>query len=183
MGDAFRRLFLAIGIGLGLASGQSDPSLFAHLARQGEASEGDWLVVSVRVENAFAPGALELVEAGTRVALRFSGRVEASGGRALGAEETRTLWYDLRTGRYDVSYDGGKTAALVDPQAARTLVSELSEFRICRAEELPEEARVIMRAEIGIIDSQGGWHDAPVLWNYYAPRAVLAYGRGLGGGK
>jgi hypothetical protein len=161
MGDALRRLFLSIGIGLGLASGQPDPSLVARVDIVDNA-----LVVSARVENAFAPGALELVEAGTRVALRFSARVAASGGRELGAEEIRSLWYDLRSGRYDVAFDGGKKAALVDPQAARALASELSELELCRAAEAEEGARVVVRAEIGILDARGAWHDAPVLWNY-----------------
>jgi hypothetical protein len=178
VGDALRRLFLAIGIGLGLASGQADPSLVAAASL-----EGGRLVVSARVDNAFAPGARELVEAGTRVAIRYAARIEASGGRELGADETRALWYDLRTGRYGVAFDGGKTAALVDPQAARTLASELSGLALCRAEEAQEGARVVVRAEIGIVDAKGLWHDAPVLWNYYQPRAVLAYGRGPGGGR
>ena len=84
MGDALRRLFLSIGIALGLASGQSDPNLVARVALY-----GDRLVVDARIENAFAPGALELVEAGTRVAIRFSARAEASGISEIGAEETR----------------------------------------------------------------------------------------------
>jgi hypothetical protein len=178
MGDALRRLFLAIGIGLGLAPGQPDPSLVARVA-----PAGGTLVVSARVENAFAPGALELVEAGTRVALRFSARAEAGPRGELAAEETRAIWYDLRSGRYGVAYDGGKTAAMVDPQAARTLASELTELELCRAGELPEGARVVVRAEIGIVDSRGDWHDAPVLWNYLAPRAVLTYSRAVEGGE
>jgi hypothetical protein len=181
MGDALRRLFLAIGIGLGLASGQPDPSLAARVAAvEGSPGEGT-VVVSARVDNAFAPGARELVEAGTRVALRFSAKVEASDGRELAAEETRTLRYDLRSGRYVVEFDRGKTAALVDPQAARTLASELSGLELCRAGEASEGARVIVRAEIGIVDGRGAWHDAPVLWNYFGPRAVLAYGRAAEG--
>ena len=178
MGDALRRLFLSLGIALGLASGQPDPSLFARVA-----FDGGELVASIRVDNAFAPGALELVEAGTRVALRYSARVETAAKGELAAEETRSLWYDLRSGRYDVAFDGGKAAALVDPQAARTLVSELARLELCRAEEAPTGARVVVRAEIGIVDSRGAWHDAPVLWNYSSPRAVIAYGPGAAGGR
>lgn len=174
MGDALRRLFLAIGVGLGLASGQSDPSLVAGMASLGS-PEAALIVVSARVDNAFSPGALELVEAGTRVALRFSAQAETLSRGSLKAEELRTIRYDLRSGRYQVGYGGGKTAALVDPMAARTLASELSELVLCRAGELPEGARVVVRAEIGLMDSRGLWHDAPVLWNYYGPRAVLSY--------
>jgi hypothetical protein len=170
MGDALRRLFLSIGIGLGLATGQPDPSLVARVDIIQDA-----LVASARVDNAFAPGAQELVEAGTRVAIRFSARVEASNGRELGAEETHDLRYNLRSGRYDVAFDGAKKAALVDPQAARALSSELSELELCRVGEAAIGARIVLRAEIGIIDAQGAWHDAPVLWNYFSPRAVLSY--------
>jgi hypothetical protein len=80
----------------------------------------------------------------------------------------------MRSSRYGVSFDGGKTAALVDPQAARGLVSELHGLELCRAADVMEGARVVVKAEIGIIDSRGEWHDAPVLWNYYGPRVVLA---------
>jgi len=173
MGDALRRLFLAIGIALGLAAGQSDPSLFARLAL-----EGDRIAVSARVEQAFAPGALELVAAGTRVALRFSAQANSVSGAGLRVEEIRSLCYKLRSGRYEVVYGGGKTAALVDPMAAQTLACELSGLALCRTQELPEGARVVVRAEIGLLDSRGAWHDAPVLWNYSAPRVVLGYGRG-----
>jgi hypothetical protein len=172
MGDAFRRLFLSIGVALGLASGQSDPSLYSQAA-----FSGDRLVVSARVENAFAPGALELVEAGTKIALRFSAEIEGTTRGTLAAEETRFLWYDLRSGLYDVVFDGGKTAALVDPQAARTLVSETPALVLCLASEARENSRIVVKAQIGIIDSSGAWHDAPVLWNYFAPKMSLTSGR------
>jgi hypothetical protein len=179
MGDALRRLFLSIGVGLGLASGQPDPSLVARLALATDSFGVAQIIVSARVENAFAPGALELVEAGTRVALRFSAEAQSPSRGLIKTEELRTLSYDLRSGRYDVSYGGGKRAALVDPLAARTLASELSLLELCLPAELPPGARVVVRAEIGMLDSRGAWHDAPVLWNYYGPRAVLS----LGGGR
>ncbi len=176
MGDALRRLFLSIGVALGLASVQPDPSLFARIGPAGGEVDGGNLVVSARVENAFAPGALELIETGTTVALRFSALVEAPAKGELAFGETRSLRYDLRSGLYDVSFDGDKKAALVDPQAARTLASELGFLELCPSAEAPAGTRVIVRAEIGIIDSRGVWHDAPVLWNYYGPRAVLEAG-------
>ena len=183
MGDALRRLFLSIGVALGLVSGQSDPSLVASLAHEGWAPGGEALVVSARVENAFAPGSRELVEAGTHVALRFSAQVESESKGTLHAEETRALWYDIRSGRYSVAFGGGKTASLVDPQAARALASESPAILLCKFSEAREGARVVVRAEIGIVDSRGAWHDAPVLWNYSAPRAVLTIGRTGGGGR
>jgi hypothetical protein len=171
MGDALRRLFLSIGIGLGLASGQPDPGLLARIDVVGGA-----LAVSARVEHAFAPGALELVEAGTRVALRFSAQVEAPAGGTIRMEEIRAIWFDLRSGRYGVSFGGGKTTALVDPEAARNLAAGLSGLELCRAADAAAGARVAVRAEIGIIDSAGLWHDAPVLWNYRVPRVILPPG-------
>jgi hypothetical protein len=170
MGDALRRLFLGLGVALGLAPGQSDPSLLAHLLLAEDQNKGAAIVVDARIDNAFAPGARELVETGTRVALRYSAQLE---GRTVQASETRILWYDMRSSRYGVAFDGGKTAALVDPQAARNLAAEISGLELCPAAEAGEGKRVIVRAEIGIIDSRGEWHDAPVLWNYFAPRAVL----------
>jgi hypothetical protein len=172
MGDALRRLFLSIGIALGLASPQPDPAIAARLGL-----DSGLLVASARIENAFAPGARELIAAGTKVALRFSASVELPS-RPLASEETRALWYDLRSGFFDVSYDEGKTAALVDPSAAMTLASELSGLALCEAREAPLGTRIVIRAQIGILDSSGLWHDAPVLWNYVTPRAVLSYSEG-----
>ena len=178
MGDALRRLFLGLGVALGLASGQSDPSLFARAG-----TVGDALVVDVRIENALAPGALELVETGTRVALRYSARLEGPGGRSAEAVETRALWYDMRSSRYGLSFGEGTTSELIDPQAARIFVSELRGLELCRAAEAAEGARIVISAEIGIIDSSGLWHDAPVLWNYVGPRAVIVLGKPEGGGR
>jgi hypothetical protein len=175
MGDAFRRLFLGLGIALGLASGQPDPSIAARVSiAEAALGGGPALVVDARLENAFAPGALELVETGTRVALRYTARLEGPGGPGAEASEVRSLWYDMRSSRYGVSFDGGKTAAMVDPQAARNVVSELRGLELCRAADAAIGARVVVRAEIGILDARGEWHDAPVLWNYYGPRAVLS---------
>jgi hypothetical protein len=178
MGDALRRLFLAIGIGLGLAPGQPDPGLVARLLSLPGEAAGDRVAVSARVENAFAPGAMELVEAGTSVALRFSAEAQSSSMEPIHAEETRALRFDLRTGRYSLSLGRGRRAALVDPQAARDLVSELTALELCGAADLAQGARVVVRAEIGLLDSGGAWHDAPVLWNYLGPRAVLGWDGG-----
>jgi len=172
-----RRFFLGLGVALGLASGQPDPSFFASVA----VLEGT-VSLYARVDDAFAPGALELVEAGTRVALRYSARIEGREGRPIEASETRALWYDIRTGFYDVSFDNGrKTSRLVDPQAARNLVSELRSLELCRAEEVAPGGRAAIKAEIGIIDAQGEWHDAPVLWNYCEPRAMQIVAAARGG--
>jgi hypothetical protein len=176
----FRRLFLGLGVALGLASGQPDPSIFASVAPADDGRGGVALVVYARVEEAFAPGALELVETGTRVALRYSARLEGQGGRSFEAGETRAIWYDLRSARYGVSFDGGRTSELVDPQAARTLVSELRGLELCRADEATGGERVVVQAEIGIMDAHGDWHDAPVLWNYISPRVVLVIGEKAG---
>jgi hypothetical protein len=178
MGDALRRLFLGLGVALGLASGQPDPSIVARAA-----PAGDIIVVDVRIENAFAPGALELIETGTRVALRYSARLEGPGGRSAEAGETRALWFDMRSSRYGLSFGEGRTSELVDPQAARIFVSELHGLELCRAADAGEGSRIVVRAEIGIIDSGGQWHDAPVLWNYIGPRAVLALGKPGAGGR
>jgi hypothetical protein len=168
MGDAFRRIFLGLGVALGLASGQPDPSIFASVSAADEA-----LILYARVEKAFAPGALELIESGTQVALRYTAQVEGADGRVIETSQTRALWYDLRSGMYYVSIDGTKKGDLVDPQAARTLVAELRGLALCRAAEVAPDGRAVVKAEIGILDGRGGWHDAPVLWNYSYPRTVI----------
>jgi hypothetical protein len=172
MGDALRRIFLSIGVALGLASGQPDPALFARLAL-----DGNDLAISAHIENAFAPGAKELVEDGTRLALRYSARLIRPDGSSREAEETREIWYDLRQSLYRVSFDAGKETALVDPEAARTLAAEVSRLEICPASEAKSGERAVLYAKIGIIDSNGAWHDAPVLWNYSSPRVVLSYAK------
>jgi hypothetical protein len=178
MGDALRRLFLGLGVALGLASGQPDPSIVARAA-----PDGGFIVVDVRIENAFAPGAIELVETGTRVALRYSARLEGPGGRSIEARETRALRFDARSSRYGLDYGEGKTGEVLDPQAARIFVSELHGLELCRSADAEAGSRVVVKAEIGIIDSSGQWHDAPVLWNYFGPRAVLVLGKPEAGGR
>jgi hypothetical protein len=181
MGDALRRLFLSVAVALGLASGQPDPSILARVGLDGGA-----LVVSAHVKDAFAPSAAELVETGTAVALRFSARLDKPDGGSYEATETRSIRYDQRTGRYDVAFARGKAASLVDPAAAKGLAAELARLELCPAAEQPlalrPECRIVVRASIGILDSGGAWHDAPVLWNYTEPRAAFALSEGGGGG-
>lgn len=180
MGDAFRRFFLSIGVALGLASGQLDPAIVARVESAqaaGRGPERGALAVSARIDHAFAPSAIELVETGTRVAFRYSARLEGASGSYRAVSETRSIWYDMRSGRYRVAFDGGKETSLVDPQAARGLASELSGLVIGSGSGLggmQGGAQVIVSAEIGIIDAKGEWHDAPVLWNYSAPRTAVA---------
>jgi hypothetical protein len=169
MGDVFRRLFLGLGVALGLASGQPDPVIFASVS-----AAGDELVLYARVDKAFAPGALELIGSGTRVALRYSAQVDGADGRTIEAEQVRALWYDMRSGYYCVSFDGAKKGELADPQAARALVSELRGFRLCGARQAARDGHAVVRVEVGILDSSGEWHDAPVLWNYVCPKALVA---------
>jgi hypothetical protein len=168
MGDALRRVFLSIGVALGLVSGQPDPVLHARLFVDGTA-----LAMGARIENAFAPGARELVEDGTHLALRFEARLQRPDGSSIEARETRTIWYDMRQRLFLVGFDGGKTAALADPGAAMTLVAEPERIGLGELDETPPGTRVLASAAIGIVDARGAWHDAPVLWNYSKPRAVL----------
>jgi hypothetical protein len=180
MGDAFRRLFLSIGVALGLATGQVDPSIVARvspLASPPAAPERGALAVSARIDNAFAPSAIELVETGTRVALRYSIRLEEPGGGHRAVSETRSIWYDMRSGRYRVAFGAGKEAALVAPRAARGLAAELSDLTLgsgTSSSQAKAGSQIVVSAEIGIIDASGAWHDAPVLWNYFSPRTTLA---------
>lgn len=163
-----RRLFLSIGIILGLATGQPDPVLFAR-----SALVDDRVVINVRVEEAFPPGALDLIESGTSVALRFTAEVAQAGGGTVAAYDSRSLRYDLRSGLYEVATDSGKKSRMVDPGAARTFASELPGLELCQLGEAAPGARIVVAAQIGILDAKGQWHDAPVLWNYLSPRIVI----------
>jgi hypothetical protein len=177
MGDAFRRFFLSIGVALGLAAGQPDPVLYANIVNAQAEGPRAVLRVDARIENAFEAGAIELIETGTRIALRYRVRLEGPQGSIAEAQETRSIWYDMRTGFYRVSFAEGKAASLVDPQAARLLAAELSglELKVVPGAEsavsVGPSTVVVVSAEIGILDQGGSWHDAPVLWNYSSPRA------------
>lgn len=165
MDDVISRLFLTLGVALGLAAGQPDPVLVAHAV-----AAGDVVIVDARVDKAFAPGSVELVEAGTKVAIRFSAAME--GREESGKAETRAVWFDMRSGYYKVDMGGAKIASLADPKAARFLAADLSGLRLEASPHQMAGARVVVAARIGILDAKGEWHEAPVLWNYASPRVA-----------
>jgi len=172
MGDALRRLFVSLGVALGLSVGQPDPALSARIFQE----EGI-VQVNARIDDAFAPGTRELVDSGSSVALRFAAELEAPGRPGRRAEETRYVFYDLRERRYMVSWGGGaRTAALADSATARSLASMVSDMRLCPVDELASGGRITVSASIGILDGRGDWHEAPVLWNYARPSRSFAFG-------
>jgi hypothetical protein len=177
MGDALYRFFLAIGVGLGLIAGQSDPAISARVLRQvaGQGSQ-TMLVAELRVDESFSPGSRELVESGSTVALRVVARLVSKDGRSWDAAATRALSWDPRERRFKVSVaNEGRTVALADLEAAVVLASGFQGLEICPAAALEEGGRVTVQASIGLLDAVGAWHDAPVLWNYVRPEASFAF--------
>jgi hypothetical protein len=176
MGDALRRVFLTIGIALGLAEGRPDPALYARIVQDQEG----YVALNARVEGAFVPEALELVQTGSSVALRFeaalAGKAGRSGGGAATAS-TRSVRYDLRSSRYVVDFlEEGRTSSVIDPSTATGLVSAVQGLRVCPLGALGEGGRVAVSVSVGIVDSSGSWRAAPVLWNYTALKAEFSFG-------
>ncbi len=170
MGDALRRMFLSIGIALGLAEGRPDPALYARVFQ-----DQGVVFVNARVEGAFVPEALELVQTGSRVAIRFSAELTTiSGGSS--ATSTRSVRYDMRASRYSVDIvEEGKSSSVIDLVAATSLVSAVQGLRLCPIGDLGQGGRVSVSASVGIIDSSGSWRAAPVLWNYIAPKSEFVF--------
>jgi hypothetical protein len=172
MGDALRRLFLSVGIALGLAEGRPDPALYARVVQ-----DQGYVWVNARVEGAFVPEALELVQTGSKVALRFDARLAGRSGAGAHAASTRAVRYDMRASRYVVDFlEEGKSSSLIDPSSATGLVSEAGGLRLCTIGDLGQGGRIAVSASVGIIDSSGAWREAPVLWNYASLEADFAYG-------
>jgi hypothetical protein len=171
MGDALRRVFLSIGIALGLAEGRPDPVLYARVAQ-----DQGYVVVNARVEGAFVPEALELVQTGSRVALRFGAELAAKPGPLASAASTRSVCYDMRASSYRVEIaEEGKSSSVIDPVTATGLVSAVQGLRLCPIGDLGAGGRVSVSAAVGIIDSSGAWRDAPVLWNYAALKSDFSF--------
>jgi hypothetical protein len=172
MGDALRRVFLSIGIALGLAQGRPDPELYARVVRD----EEGYVALNARVEGAFVPEALELVQTGSSVALRFEAAFSGRSGGAAAAASTRSVRYDLRSSRYVVSFlEEDRTSSFIEPASATGLVSAVQGLRLCPAGELEGGGRVAVAVSVGIVDSSGAWHAAPVLWNYSALKADFSF--------
>ncbi len=171
MGDSLRRLFLSIGIALGLAEGRPDPVLYARVFQ-----DQGYILVNARVEGAFVPEALELVQTGSRVALRFSAELAAKDGGGWSAASTRSVLYDMRASAYRVEIaEEGKSSSVIDPVAATALVSAAQGLRLCPVDEIESGARVAVSAAVGIIDSSGSWREAPVLWNYASLKSDYSF--------
>jgi hypothetical protein len=173
MDDVISRLFLTLGVALGLVAGQPDPVLVAHAAAAGEL-----VIVDARIDRAFAPGTVELIESGTKVAIRFTAALD--GREDAGKTETRALWFDMRSGYYKVDVGGERPASLADPKTARALAADLSDLRLEAGPQPRSEAQVVVSARIGILDSRGEWHEAPVLWNYVSPRVTARVAEAAG---
>jgi len=171
MGDALRRVFLSIGIALGLAEGRPDPVLYALVFQ-----DQGYVLINARVEGAFVPEALELVQTGSRVALRFSAEMASKAGGGSSAASTRSVLYDMRASRYSVEIaEEGKSSSVIDPVTATGLVSAVQGLRLCPVADLGSGGRVSVSASVGIIDSSGSWREAPVLWNYTALKADFPF--------
>jgi hypothetical protein len=173
MGDALRRVFLSIGIALGLAEGRPDPVLYARVIR-----DQGYIVVNARVEGAFVPEALELVQTGSRVALRFGAELAAKQGALASASSTRSVCYDLRASAYRIEIaEEGKSSSVIDPVTATGLVSTVQALRLYPTGDLAAGGRiaVAVSVSVGIIDSSGSWREAPVLWNYSALRSDFSF--------
>jgi hypothetical protein len=171
MGDALRRVFLSIGIALGLAEGRPDPVLYARVAQ-----DQGYVVVNALVEGAFVPEALELVQTGSSVALRFAAELSSRSGGSAAALSTRSVRYDMRASRYSVDIlEEGKSSEVIDPVTATGLVASVQGLRLCPVGELGAGGRVAVSVSVGIIDSSGSWREAPVLWNYSTLKADFSF--------
>jgi hypothetical protein len=171
MGDALRRVFLSVGIALGLAEGRPDPVLYARVLQ-----DQGYVVVNARMEGAFVPEALELIETGSLVALRFEAELAGRSGGGASAVATRSVRYDMRSSRYEVELvEEGKASSVIDLVAATALVSSVQGMRLCPIGELASGGRVAVRASVGVVDSSGTWREAPVLWNYSTPKADFSF--------
>ena len=154
---------------------QPDPSLFARIGPGRRRGPGERLVVSARIENSFAPGALELVETGTAVALRFTALVATRPESSLSGRRARSATTCVRASTRCPSTAARRRPSWIRKPRGPWPPSSAPSSSVPRRRRRTG-TRVIVRAEIGIIDSSGAWHDAPVLWNYYGPRAVLVAG-------
>ena len=122
-------------------------------------------------------GSRELVEAGSTVAVRVRAELVASGGKTWKAEAMRSLAWNLRDRRYIVGIPAeARTVNLDNADAAITLVSHFPGLSLCPVSALASGGRVTFLASVGLIDSGGTWHDAPVLWNYVRPTATFSFG-------
>jgi len=168
MGPALRRLFFGLGVFLGVVAPQVAPELTARPYR--EAAE---VFVNAEVAGAFGETALELAQAGNRVALR----VEARAGSSPGTVAMGYLRRDAASGAWAVLAPGGDGAErrLQSREAALVLATRVWGLRAGPLSALGGGGSVRVRASVGILDESGAWHDAAILWGYAAPELRFDY--------
>jgi hypothetical protein len=166
MGSWLRRLFFGLGVALGVVAPQLAPELTARPYRAGAE-----LLVNVEVDRAFGETAVELAAAGNRVALE----VEASVSGSPPVAAVGNIRFDAAAGAWTAAAPGAAEKRVATPEAAAILASRAWGIRAGPLSALEGGGSVIVRARLGILDEEGAWHPAMMLWGYAEPALRFDY--------
>jgi hypothetical protein len=165
-----RRLFFGLGVILGVVAPEVAPFLTARVFR-----EGQEILANVEVEGAFGASAMELAEAGNRVAFELLVAVEGRGGHSE-VRALRSIRFDALAGQWVLRLEPeGEEKRLVDEGAAVLLASRVWRLRLGPLARLEGGGSVAVSARPGIVDEAGAWHGAAILWGYTEPYRRVSY--------
>ncbi|OHE71641.1 MAG: hypothetical protein A2413_01990 [Treponema sp. RIFOXYC1_FULL_61_9] len=165
----FRKLFFGLGVLLGVVSPQTAPDLSARVYRI-----GDQLYVNIELVGAYAGTALDLVSSGTRVAIGLEAAVEGSSWPPV--RVTRSIRRDGAVDAWIVETETkGEEKILRDRDAALILASRAWGIHLGPADGSRRAFAVTVRAGAGLIDAEGLWHRADILWGYAEPELRFAF--------
>ena len=164
-----KQLFFGLGVLLGVVSPQTAPEMSTRVYRM-----GDRLFVNVELVGAFEGTALELASAGSRVAIGLEAGVEGSARPPVRA--IRSIRRDGATGAWIVETESkGEEKILPDRDAALILASRAWGLDLGPVDGPRPSFVVALKAGAGLIDAEGFWHRADILWGYAEPELRFAF--------
>lgn len=163
-----RRLFFSLGVLLGIVAPQEAPDLAARVFRSNQD-----VYLNAELDGAFPAGSLELAAAGSEVAFELTALVE---GKNRSSRALRSLRFDRGEGMWLVGFGGdGEAKRVAGREAALLLASRVWALRIGELADFESGGTVLVQARSGIVDRDGGWHDAGILWGYSEPSRRFAF--------
>ncbi len=169
---ALHRVFLGLGVLLGIATPSEAPVIAALAYR-----DATYLYVNVAIDNAYPPASLELAKNGTRVAYRLDATLQSPQGvTRMDTIALRCLRYDMMNSAWSVRVEGERDERhLKEREAAIALAAGIWRCRVCPVSTLDGGGELYLTLHSGILDSDGAWHDAELLWGYKEPSFSLRF--------
>ncbi|MFA6508104.1 MAG: hypothetical protein WCT14_18520 [Treponemataceae bacterium] len=163
------RLFFALGVLLGVVEPQAAPDFAAKIFRTDDA-----IYFNAELSGAYSQTALELALRGNRVAFRVLAELE--GATPSKTQITRSIRFDLSSKTWNVeSHNGLEAKTVKNSQTASEIASRIWGIRLGPIEHAANGATITIVAQSGLLDDEGAWHPAGILWGYAEPKRTFVF--------